>query len=275
MLALLFLLVGASAHSWVACTDYRVANPTQSPQGPAETDPARRVYDESRCFGYPRDWQEWHGEIFGLDRGYNYQPSGGPACKTPRGDAGDYTEEYPAARYAPGQVACIAHPTKNHVAAPCTNAYIPDHGQSFFVSAPGLTTDPPLEAFGRELTGYDGTHVTPSFDYKGYGNAPTFCDNPDKALATACFDVPADLAPGRYTFLWRWAFNSPDDVYTSCWEADVGGAVAPAPTQPTTPAPIQPKTSAPTTQAPPDDRWIDEVTIVLQRRGNRTRAILR
>lgn len=218
----------ANAHSWVACTDYRVSNPFQAPQGVAETDLARKYYNDTKCFGYPRDWDEWKGDCFGCDRGYNFQASSGTACKTTRGDAGDYTPAFPSARYSPGQTVCVAHTVKNHVAAPCTSPYIPDHGQAFYMLAASLgTSDPSIDQFkaAGKLIDYDGIHVTPSYDYKGFQNSPAFCENPDKALGTACFQVPASAVPGRYTFLWYWAFNSDLDIYTSCWEADIAPLV--------------------------------------------------
>lgn len=248
-----------AGHSWVACTDYRVQNPTQSPQGLAETDPARLIYDDSKCFGYPRDWTEWNGECgFACDRGFNHQPGQGAACKTPRGDSGDYSTRYPAARYVAGQAVCVAHTVKNHVASPCTNAWIPDHGQHFYVAGPNLGSDPAMSVFkSRELPSYDGVHVVPSYDYKGFQNAPAFCDNKpsmDRATGTACFQLPSDMVSGRYTFLWYWAFNSDQDVYTTCWEADVVGGTSPtsrptsAPTAKVTaptPKPVLPITTPP------------------------------
>lgn len=248
------LLRRLHAHSWVACTDYRVRDPLQAPQGLAETDPARLRYDDSKCFGYPRDWAEWNGWNadcdFACDRGYNYQPgASGPACISTRG-SGDYTTRFPMAEYVAGQTVCVAHTVKNHVAAPCTNPYIPDAGQFFYVAGPGLTSDPSLAQFKtKRLEGRDGTHVVPSFDYKGFQNAPGFCQNMpnmDKATGTACFDLPASMAPGQYTFLWSWAFNSPTDEYTTCWEANVrSGAPTPTVSKPTaapvTTAPVTPK----------------------------------
>merc|ERR1719369_2221632 len=105
----------------------------------------------------------------------------------------------------------------------------------------------------------------------------------DKALATNAFYIP-NVAPGRYTFMWEWNFNSKGagDTYTSCWEADIvadknarnnklnqrrlpvrdpdllhGKSLAPpmkggpAPVQP---QPQQPQTQRPVTQPPRQTR---------------------
>lgn len=243
LLATLALWRGTNAHSWIACTDYRVRDPYQEPQGLNETDPARLLYDDDLCLGYPRAWNEWNGGGFGFDRGFNYQASGGLACKTPKGVTGDYTERYPMARYARGQTVCVAHPTKNHVAAPCTNPYIPDHGIFFYIT--GEATEPVPSISERPgwilLHGRDGVHETPSYDYRGFQNAPAFCasmPNMDRATATACFDLPDDLPDGVYSFIWVWAFNSESDIYTTCWEAAVGVAPPPPPPRPS-PGPSQ------------------------------------
>ena len=49
-------------------------------------------------------------------------------------------------------------------------------------------------------------------------------------MGTGCFDVPADLAPGKYHFLWYWLWASGkqnskigkcDNTYLTCWEGEV------------------------------------------------------
>jgi hypothetical protein len=145
------------------------------------------------------------------------------------------------ASYSPGQTVCVAHTVKNHVAAPCTNPYIPEHGQTFYIFGKDLAADPTMRDImnWQTLKGRDGEHVTPSFDYRGFQNAPGFCMNlpsMDKATATACFDLPGGLAPGIYGFIWVWNFNSPTDTYTTCWEARVGGVPPPLPTPRPTPS---------------------------------------
>jgi hypothetical protein len=121
------------AHSWVACTDYR-GNPN--------------YYDATQCYGYARNWGNVAGgTAFGVDTGFNYQePAGGAkACRDPVGAAPGfgYTNIYPMARYTPGSTVCLAWPSKNHVAATCTNQYIPDNGLELYVSpSPTGTTDP-------------------------------------------------------------------------------------------------------------------------------------
>lgn len=40
-----------------------------------------------------------------------------------------------------------------------------------------------------------------TYPKKGYQNAPKFCENMDKALATAAFYIPPDLQPGNNCIL--------------------------------------------------------------------------
>ncbi|CAM9827645.1 unnamed protein product, partial [Phaeothamnion confervicola] len=205
--ALVALLMTArvGAHSWVACTDYRVANPDQAPQGPSDKDPARRVYDDSKCHAYGRDWNQYDGS-FGADTGYNYISTPDAVCKTPRG-TDDYTVQYPMATYSPGQTVCLAYPAKNHAAAPCTNAFIPDTKFSIYRSGLNPASDPNLDGFKQHpISHKNGVHQNGVIDYKGFQNCPDFCGAAGTGLATCsvCFDLEADLAPGKYTFLWYW-----------------------------------------------------------------------
>jgi len=55
----------------------------------------------------------------------------------------------------------------------------------------------------------------------GYQNCPDFCANQDKALCTGCFNIPSNLAQGKYVFLWEWAFNTATDKYTTCWDVTI------------------------------------------------------
>ena len=39
----------------------------------------------------------------------------------------------------------------------------------------------------------------------------------ENALGTYSFEIPLDLAPGDYTFAWRWTFRDQQN-FTTCWE---------------------------------------------------------
>jgi len=55
-------------------------------------------------------------------------------------------------------------------------------------------------ATGRSPSGEDfgGNHLLSSvYPKSGYGNAPKFCENTDKAVATYSFNVPRNLSPGQ------------------------------------------------------------------------------
>lgn len=220
------------AHSWVHCSDYR-----------GDT----RYYDESECYGHPRPD---NGRVpamtpFGQDIGYNEQPghiaNGVHECQVANTD---YLSSYPMAQYRQGSVITLAWPSKNHVAAPCTNAYIPDTSLELFVA--------PRESHPTTYTQVrasfsDNPHVKGDMDFLGFQNCPAFCENMDKSLCTGTFTVPTDLADGYYTFQWRWVFNQDTDPYVTCFEAYVGQDVRPVTRAPTaTPAPTVEGQPAPT-----------------------------
>ena len=77
---------------------------------------------------------------------------------------------------------------------------------------------------GKSPTGEDfggRFELSSIYPKPGFQNAPRFCSNQDKAVATFAFNVPKDLEPGKYTFMWLWAFNSMKDLYSSCFEVQI------------------------------------------------------
>lgn len=77
---------------------------------------------------------------------------------------------------------------------------------------------------GKSPTGKDfngDLSLSTVYPKPGYQNAPKFCENTDKAMGTYAFNVPKRLTPGKYTFLWLWAFNSDKNLYSSCFEVEV------------------------------------------------------
>jgi len=62
--------------------------------------------------------------------------------------------------------------------------------------------------------------VINSYPKPGFQNAPNFCDDTDKSLGTYSFNVPP-MDDGFYTFTWLWAFNGPQDYYSTCFEVEV------------------------------------------------------
>jgi len=227
------------AHSWVACTDYRILS-----------DDDGKTFNPANCYAYARNWKDGHATtVFGLDTGYDYRPNNAPLCKYPLSGpiSNYYSDQYPMAQYTPGQRVCLAWPPKNHVTATCVNPYIPDNGLKIFVSSPNPTSDP-ADASGMRLVKDFGKN-TQADQFIGFQHCPLFCQDNDKALCTNCFDVPSDLQVGStYTFVWEWAFNSLTDLYSSCWEAQiVGNNNAPSTTQSNNNAPSTTRSQAQTT----------------------------
>jgi len=204
-----FCLVVSSAlaHSWVQCTDYTQADASS--------------WNAANCKAYPRAYTtvfQYANYQFGADAGMDYKPSETKACKTSP-SSNDYTTQYPSATYSSGQRVCLAWPAKNHVAASCTNQYIPDSGVKIYRSGPNPTSDPTLSAFQKNLVADLG--AAKNGDLKGFQHCPNFCAGTDKAFCEGCFNLPTNITAGKYTFMWLWGFNSPTDLYSTCWEVTI------------------------------------------------------
>nr|XP_002127986.1 uncharacterized protein LOC100175308 [Ciona intestinalis] len=199
------------SHSWIACSDYTEKNGGN--------------WDPNRCRGFPRDSRNYAPKnSFGLDRGFDHKPgNGGDVCKT-RYSASSYSSEYPKAIYYPGQQVVIVHPMKNHGADRCTNAHIPDFGNAIYRGVNAMDRSGTLAHFKANLVSDLGRSPVgqPSlmsiYPKPGYQNAPNFCDDTDKSMGTYSFNIPGNIAPGEYTFVWRWSFNGPQDHYSTCFE---------------------------------------------------------
>nr|CCA23412.1 predicted protein putative [Albugo laibachii Nc14] len=213
----------ARSHSWLECTDYRFENGSVDGE----------VWNANKCHGHPRCGQRQASAGFGIDTGFNYRSSTGCQCQK----AADNYNGIEMAVYKPGQLVCLAYPPKNHVAATCTTPYVPDTGV--------VITRHPLYDDTSVSTTYDnlnGVHKNGKVDYSGFQHCPRFCDDMEKALCTMCFQLEKDIAPGTYSFHWIWSFNSKEDSFTTCWEAqvtDLAGKV------PNPPSGSSPNTSSP------------------------------
>jgi len=213
ILQLAFFCTKTKGHSWLACVDYTEKNGV--------------YWNPNKCRGFARDSASYSDKnSFGQDRGFNHQPGmNGKACKTEL-TAGSYSSAYPKAVYYPGQQVILVHPMKNHgSSAICTNIHIGDHGNRIYHGMEGTDTNKPYSYYrpflvadlGVSVFGNDNTEPD-KYPKPGYQNAPAFCENTDKAMGTYSFEVPSDFKPGQYTFVWRWSFNSPEDMYTTCFD---------------------------------------------------------
>jgi len=209
-------LYKVTAHSWLECSNY-LGDPEQP-------------FDWSKCVanGKPRPLDANGrnvGQTFGADIGMDYRPptSGDRPCQ---GDAANFAANYPsgAVQYEVGGTYTLAWPPKTHVAA-CGNANIPDTFLKLHMVQYDGQSDPNQSVFRENLvqtaTFTNDPHVKGRVDYKGFQKCPNFCNNRDKALCTGDFTVPEATAPGKYTFQWYWAFNGPQDLYSTCYEAEI------------------------------------------------------
>lgn len=209
---LALFLITVFSHSWLECTEYT---------GDTE------VFERENCLGLPRPLDANGrnvGGTFGQDIGMDFRPDAGGRCQ---GDATLGTDaNFPNGMrtYEKGRTYTLAWAPKNHVAATCTNANIPDTFLRLYMTPYNQAAgDPDQDTFKQmqvPASFSDDPHVRGQIDFKGFQNCPRFCDDTDKSLCTGTFTV-GDVAPGVYTFQWYWAFNSETDLYSTCWEAIV------------------------------------------------------
>jgi len=227
MISFLLMLAGVFSHSWLECTKY---------EGDLET------YEKDKCLGLPRPLPGNRnvGNTFGADIGMDFRPqTGGARCQGSPNVQGNYGGQANLVTYEAGRTYTIAWPPKNHVAATCTNANIPDTFLRLYMAPYNEASgDPDQDTFKAnqvKASFSDDPHVRGQMDFKGFMNCPRFCDDTDKSLCTGTFTLGANVQPGVYTFQWYWAFNSEADLYATCWEAVV---------QPNTGTPTGPSSTA-------------------------------
>jgi len=229
MISFILLLTHVFSHSWLECTKY---------EGDLE------VFEKDKCLGLPRPLPGNRnvGGTFGADIGMDFRPqAGGARCQgnAQAGVAANYGGQANLVEYEVGKTYTIAWPPKNHVAAECTNAFIPDTFLKLYMTPYDATQGDPDQDTFKEMpvkaSFSDDPHVQGQIDFKGFMNCPRFCDDTDKSLCTGTFTVAENVAPGTYTFQWYWAFNGPADLYATCWEA----AVVPSTGTPATPTAIE------------------------------------
>src|SRR5690606_25731125 len=105
----------------------------------------------------------------------------GTVCRNPLTDPYEtsYSPEWPMAEYHPGQKVCLSWPSKNHVAADCTNPYIPDNGMKLFVSKPNPTADP--QSTDEMTLAKDWAPNSGHNKFEGFQHCPKFCEYMDKS----------------------------------------------------------------------------------------------
>ena len=110
-----------------------------------------------RCNGYPRPLSSGRGPghgtgVFGLDIGMDHRPSANSGNHCQGDVAAGLNSNYPSGvvNYEAGKTYTLAWPPKNHVAAACTNPYIPDTALDLFVAPYNGVSDP--ETFTQDVT---------------------------------------------------------------------------------------------------------------------------
>ena len=203
LLTLALLFEHAAGHSWVECSVYDPLSFDHTTLGD---------FDRSRCSGYPRGFKRQFDAGFGVDTGYNW---GHPDCARDPFRESDYDDQVKMAKLASGQTFYVSHPSKNHVADTCTNAFIPSTELKVMMSSQSGadTFDVKLEMVGPD-------HVNGVIDHLGYQRCFNFCGNLDKAHCLTGWKLPDNIPEGRYSFIWIWQFNVME-YYSNCFDVYV------------------------------------------------------
>ena len=253
-------LQDVSAHSWLACSDYR---------GDVN------YFEQDKCFGWARRWED-RGSALTAPQPKGYQiaieSNNSPrafannGCDRPMGSSSSafwkdgYSAEFPHATYEQGQVYCMTWSMQNHATTPedCTNnqaksdaaardslyLYISnvnptvDPSQDEFLlrninEVAGLANDcnPHNEAYSQEEACQLGLEKQQEArDCKGFQRSPAFCENTGQAMGTGCVFIPEDMPTGHYVGQWYWntTFVRPtfvqETAYKSCFDFEVVAA---------------------------------------------------
>ncbi|KAL7545178.1 hypothetical protein ACHAWF_008528 [Thalassiosira exigua] len=250
-----FMIGSISAHSWLACTDYR---------GDVN------YFSQEHCYGWARRWAD-RGSALTQPAAKGYQiavesPDSPRAfasngCDRPMATSGSwrdaYTNDFPHATYEQGNVYCIAWSMQNHATTPedCDNPHAKSDpattdSLALYVSSANPQQDPSQSEFLlrniNEVVGLayvchpeDPNYTKEAFcqlgleqqtetcDCKGFQRSPAFCENTGSALGTGCFWLPDDFPTGHYVGQWYWntTFDRSTFVqqiaYKTCFDFEV------------------------------------------------------
>lgn len=219
-LLLLIWFGSAGAHSWLECTNY---------DPPSFEYDLLGYYERSRCSGYPRAFNRQFSAGFSVDTGYNWEHT---TCRD-QYNPDDYTSNIPMATYSAGQIIYLSHPSKNHVADTCTNAFIPDGGVEVRMSS-----ELGVDTFDVSLSMVGDAHTDAQIDHLGFQRCFRFCENTDGAHCIMGWALPTDIANGVHSFIWTWEFND-GQFYTNCFDAIIisGGPSPSSTSSPSSPTP--------------------------------------
>jgi hypothetical protein len=198
LILLTTFLLQVKSHSWLECSDYRINSLSEL-----------STFDRSKCFGYPRSFENQYNQGFAIETGYNQHST---ECKYSYKES-YYNDKIKMANYKSNQIIYTTHPSKNHVADICTNQYIPSTQMKLLRSS-----SPGSEDFSISLNLLGGDHVNGVIDYLGYQRCFEFCSNMDKSTCILGFQLDDVKVSGIYSFKWFWEFNK-GEVYTSCFDA--------------------------------------------------------
>lgn len=182
---LIAIIPSALSHSCAECVSYDPTSFDYQTFG---------NYDRSRCSGYPRGFKRQFQEGFGIDTGYNW---GHDDCSRDQYNANDYADQITMAKYHPGQQIYISHPSKNHVAAECTNKFIPSVDMKVKMSSRSG-----VDTFDVDLALVGGDHVSGQIDHLGYQRCFNFCSNMDKSHCLTSWIIPQTATEGIHSFRW-------------------------------------------------------------------------
>lgn len=158
-----------------------------------------------------------------------------------------YNTQWPMSKFTPGQTIVQTWPAKNHATVGTQRGV-----QLFIGDGPGLG-----DVFTKITTKEAWLAKYPKLTHT-FSNCNPPGPNIDRAECKGTFEVPTDLTPGIYTFMWWWEFNG-GEFYNTCYDVEIVAQTSnPNPTANPTPIaptmnPNVPTTSESPSLCPPPD----------------------
>lgn len=181
---LLITFLTVNAQTWVSCTDYRGENDA--------------VYDDAKCFGYPRNWDEFGTSTFGDNDHYAWNSQDCNA--TIHNPVAMVNHTIGTVR--PEQRVCLAWPSKQH--------------QDY----ENVTVH--MVVYHSTMMLYDEHFRDAIIPFEFLG-CPGFDTDPENSVCTGCYTVwPRNiLIPfNKVSAMWFWP-KSYDDYYTTCFDLNI------------------------------------------------------
>jgi hypothetical protein len=227
LLTILSTLSPVESHSWLDCigkssTVYNGHNQYYGDE----------FYHEACTVGFPRGYpgrmNRWINDI------YTYQLVGRKpediVCSPITQSTANYTSQFHMGKVTPGESVKLWWEADNHFNPGPTYVYVYTSGKS-----------------GQDLIKYKDLNQDTQIWKNVFATDDNCMDRSPNSLCWGNMNVPNNLAPGKYQFVWRWVWdqNPVGEEYLTCFDLEVTGNANQASAATT----IQPTTAATTAAA--------------------------